>query len=142
MVSLAMAIASRGVSNNKVDLITKKLRVLSCFGHENIPPCQNLKKSKSGEFFYCGSCGCGDSKNTWLLKNSNEYSKLDYPKLNCPIEMPGFSNYNPNNTAGIGRRKKIESMDPQELELIQVTIGKSEEYERIMNEVNKIIKNS
>jgi hypothetical protein len=33
-------------------------------------------------------------------------------------------------------------MDPQELELIQVTVGKSEEHERIMNELNKILKNS
>jgi hypothetical protein len=142
MVSLSMAIASRGLSNNKVDLITKKLRVLSCFGHGEIPPCQNLKKSKTSDFYYCGSCGCGDSSGTWLLKKEGEYSKLDYPKLNCPIHMPGFSNYDPNNTAGIARRKKIENMDPQELELIQVTVGKSEEHERIMNELNKILKNS
>jgi hypothetical protein len=28
-----------------------------------------------------------------LVANGNDYSKLDYPKLNCPITMPGFTNY-------------------------------------------------
>ena len=44
MISFAMAMASRGLSNSKVDVPTKQLRVVSCFGYEDIPACQNLKK--------------------------------------------------------------------------------------------------
>ena len=73
---LAMAIASRGLSNTKIDLPTKKLRTLSCFGHGDIPACPKLNKSKKSEYFYCGGCGCGDNSNTWLLKADGEYSKI------------------------------------------------------------------
>jgi len=36
----------------------------------------------------------------------------------------------------------IEAFDPKELELIQVTIGSSEEKEKLISQVNKIIENS
>jgi hypothetical protein len=28
-----------------------------------------------------------------LIADGDKYSKLDYPKLTCPLAMPGFSNY-------------------------------------------------
>lgn len=123
--SLAMAIASRGLNNNKTDEPTKKLRVLSCFGFNEISPCSKLKKSNHSEFFYCGGCGCGDHDHTWLLKKQNEYSKLDYPNLKCPYKMPGFTNYDPSFFPdGIKERKeKIQNFDPEKLNLIQVTIN-------------------
>jgi hypothetical protein len=52
-----------------------------------------LKESKTDGQYFCGGCGCGDRAGTWLVANGNDYSKLDYPKLNCPITMPGFTNY-------------------------------------------------
>jgi hypothetical protein len=142
MMMLAMAIASRGLNNTKIDLPTKKLRTLSCFGHGDIPACPKLNKSKKSEYFYCGGCGCGDNSNTWLLKADGEYSKLDYPSLNCPMQMPGFTNYDPNSQTDKTRRDQIENFDPEKLSLIQVTVGQSEEKEKLLEEVNKILRNS
>jgi hypothetical protein len=49
------------------------------------------------------------------MSNGEEYSKLDYPKLNCPLNMPGFTNYEPSapdeaNTP-VTRRYYIENID-------------------------------
>lgn len=125
IMSLAMAIASRGINNNKIDEQTKQLRILSCFGSDNITACQKLKKSNHSEFFYCGGCGCGDHEHTWLLRNTNQYSKLDYPNLKCPYKMPGFTNYDPaffpDNIRD--RKEKIQNFDMNKLNLIQVTVN-------------------
>lgn len=125
MVMFAAALVSRGLSSKKIDLPTKQLRVLSCFGHDNIERCPHLKISKYPNKHYCGKCGCGDKPNTWLLKESSEYSKLDYPILDCPMKMPGFHNYDPNfYTSETRKRKKlIEDFDPENLKYIQVTIS-------------------
>ena len=128
----SIAMASRGLKDKKVEKPVKQLRVLSCFGNQDsggeLPPCVHLNKSSTEGKFYCGGCGCGDKKNTWLNSSDEEYSKLDYPSLNCPISMPGFSNYDPNfKPIEVKLRKEmIEEVDPKELELIQVTIGSSE----------------
>jgi hypothetical protein len=95
--SFATAIASRGLADNKVQKPIKQLRVLSCFGNQAqggvLPPCEYLKESSTPGKFYCGGCGCGDREGTWLIAEGDTYSKLDYPKLTCPLAMPGFSNY-------------------------------------------------
>lgn len=121
IVSLAMSVASRGLNNTKADLLTKKLRAVSCFGHKEILACEFLKKSQYGEMHYCGKCGCGDFPHTWLLKNNQNYSKLDYPKLNCPLQMPGFTNYDPNVVSE--RKTLIEKMPEEELNFVEVTIN-------------------
>ena len=129
MVMFAASLASRGIGNKKTDIETKQLRVLSCFGSSEVQPCPYLKTSQmNSKYHYCGKCGCGDKPNTWLLKNNEKYSKLDYPVLNCPLHMPGFSNYDPNFiTPEIKTRKeKIESMSPEDLKLIDVTIGETD----------------
>jgi len=129
--SFATAMASRGISDNKVHKAEKQLRVLSCFGnrHENgvLPPCEHLKKSTVQEGqYYCGACGCGDKKMTWLLSNSDEYSKLDYPKLSCPLSMPGFSNYNESENhesqQPITRKYYIENMNYQDVAKVEVSL--------------------
>ena len=58
--------------------------------------------------------------------------------------MPGFSNYDPNfKPIEVKLRKEmIEGIDPKELELIQVTIGYSEEKEQLIDKINKIVENS
>lgn len=144
MVMFAAALASRGMLSKKIDESTKQLRVLSCFGHSTISSCPYLKTSKNGVNHYCGQCGCGDRKNTWLIRDSSEYSKLDYPKLNCPVKMPGFSNYDPNfyNDEIRERKKEIEDFDPKNLNLIQITLGSNPLQEKLAEEINKIIEDS
>ncbi len=146
MIMFASSLASRGLGNKKTDIETKKLRVLSCFGGiEDIPPCPYLIQSRVDQSkHYCGKCGCGDKKMTWLMTNEEDYSKLDFPVLNCPIKMPGFSNYDPNFVSPEikVRKESIESLDPEKLNLIQVTLGASEEKEKIIAEVTKITKNT
>jgi hypothetical protein len=146
MMMYAASLASRGVGNKKTDIETKKLRVLSCFGGAEIKtPCPFLRTSSKDPLkSYCGKCGCGDKPQTWLIKEGEEYSKLDYPVLNCPLHMPGFTNYDPNFvTPEIKwRKEQIESMDPDSLNVVQVTIGSSEEKEKMIEQVNKIIENS
>jgi len=146
MVMFAASLVSRGVGNKKTDIETKQLRVLSCFGGiENIGPCPYLRQSgRNSGMHYCGKCGCGDKNHTWLVKQSTDYSKLDYPTLNCPIKMPGFSNYDPNfNSQEIAeRRQQIESIDPEKLKLISVTIGGNEVKEQMIEQINKVVENS
>ena len=142
---LAASIASRGFANKSVDLPTKQLRVLSCYGNnKDINPCPYLKKSKSSPFFYCSGCGCGDHKHTWLVRGKDEYSKLDYPTLNCPMKMPGFTNYDPNFYNDVIKHHKdsVENFDPENLNSIDASVNRSEENEKIFDEFNKIFKNS
>lgn len=143
IMSFAMAIASRGLANSKIDLPTKKLRYVSCFGHDDISPCSNLTKSSKSEYYYCSGCGCGDSESTWLQRAEGDYSKLDYPALNCPMSMPGFTNYDPNApNESLVRKKQIEQMDPQKLNLIQLTISIDDEKQKIFERVANIVENS
>jgi hypothetical protein len=144
IVSYAMAIASRGLDNQKIDIFTKQLRYTSCYGDGTIPPCSFLKKSDKSNFFYCGKCGCGDGPGTWLIKNLGEYSKLDYPRLDCPLKMPGFTNYDPNlyDTVDGQRKKDIESLEPEKIQLIQITLNQSKIHDDLLNKLNNIKKNS
>lgn len=143
---LASSLASRGLGNKKTDIETKKLRVLSCFGGiDDIPRCPYLMDSRVDKTKnYCGKCGCGDKKLTWLMADEMEYSKLDFPVLNCPAKMPGFTNYDPNftNPEIKERKMRIENLDPEKLNLIQVTLGASEEKENIIAKVTKITENT
>jgi hypothetical protein len=131
MQNFASAIVSRGVSNNKVSLPVKQLRVASCFGNMKqggeLPPCEHLKPSSTPGQFFCGGCGCGDRKGTWLIAEGDEYSKLDYPKLACPLQMPGFSNYKKSESdegiEPVTRRYYLENnITYKDLEKIPVTI--------------------
>lgn len=117
--SFSSAIASRGLSNEKVNKPIKQLRVLSCFGNNDrggeLIPCEYLRQSETPGKFFCGGCGCGDKPSTWLMAEGDQYSKLDYPKLNCPLNMPGFTNYQPSApdeaNDPVTRRYYIENMD-------------------------------
>jgi hypothetical protein len=121
--SFATALASRGITDKKVSLPVKQLRVISCFGNSNVggvlPPCEHLKESKTPGKHYCGGCGCGDKPHTWLMAENKDYGKLDYPKLNCPLNMPGFTNYQPSApdeaNEPITRRYYIENMNFNEV---------------------------
>ena len=92
---------SKGLANNKAPPETLSLRVLSCHGdpENNLPPCPRRMDSKNYKgSHYCGACGCGDKQMTQLtLCEVNgkmiEYTKLHYPKVTCPLMMPGFTNY-------------------------------------------------
>ncbi len=133
----ASAVASRGIKNTKADKVTKQLRVLSCFGNTHIggelPPCQYLERSQTVGKHYCGGCGCGDRKATWLMAEGEEYSKLDHPKLSCPLGMPGFSDYKPSmpdeSEDPITRKFYIENIEYEEVTRIPVTIVEKQESE-------------
>ena len=90
-----------------------------------LPPCSHLKTSETDGKFFCGACGCGDRKATWLNGSDQEYSKLDYPKVNCPIGMPGFSNYTPSQphegNEPQSRKHYIENMNFMEVQKVEVT---------------------
>lgn len=127
--SFASALASRNVTNKKINTAVKQLRVLSCFGDgKQLPACEYLEDSKVEEGKkFCGACGCGDRKMTWLISEADEYSKLDYPKLSCPLNMPGFSNYimsTPDEAEEpITRKYYIENIDYKEVQQVAVKIG-------------------
>ena len=128
--SFISSIASRGIQNNKVSIPLKQLRVLGCFGNKpqggELPPCEFLRKSKTAGKFFCGGCGCGDKAMTWLMGDGEEYSKLDHPKLACPLQMPGFTNYKESGPeeaiSPITRRYYIENMQYDDVEKVQVSL--------------------
>ncbi len=109
---------SKGLTDKKVDVSTKDIRLLSCFGNgDDIPVCPGLRPSdrKMGKF-YCGECGCGDKATTWLNGTEEEYTKLDHPYLSCPRRMPGFSDYEPAN-------KISEDFAEKRKMVIEMTLG-------------------
>ena len=124
----AKSMVSRGLTNKKTDKITKQLRVISCFGNEKeLPPCEYLETSKVDDpKSFCGGCGCGDRKGTWLASGGDNYSKLDYPKLACPLQMPGFTNYEESepdeSEEPVTRRYYIEQMDSERVQEIDVQL--------------------
>jgi len=88
---------SKGVGSKKIDVTTKDIRLLGCFGNgDDIAVCPALRPSevKMGKFL-CNECGCGDKATSWLNGTEQEYTKLDHPYLSCPRKMPGFSDYEP-----------------------------------------------
>jgi hypothetical protein len=105
---------SKGITEKKVDVTTKDIRLLSCFGNgDDIVVCQALRPSerKMGKFL-CGECGCGDKATTWLNGTEEEYTKLDHPYLSCPRKMPGFSDYEPaTNDDNVGMERKRIILD-------------------------------
>jgi len=101
---------SKGMSGKRVDVTTKDIRLLSCFGDgETIKVCPALRPSsvKMGRFI-CGECGCGDKPAVFLNGDDEEYTKLDHPFLSCPRHMPGFSDYKPNTEEESERKQQIE----------------------------------
>lgn len=90
---------SRGLWDAKASEDVIDLRDISCHGSEelNIPPCpERMESKKFANSSYCGACSCGDYSHTQLNKISDaHYSKLEYPRVNCPRKMPGFTNYVP-----------------------------------------------
>lgn len=141
-----MSIASRGLMGKKADPSVKKLRVLSCFGNTDIPPCEHLKKSEKYDSHYCGGCGCGDKPHTQLLINGKEYSKLDYPYLTCPLKMPGFSDYDPASPKEVSdnsRKSLIETYDILKLsEILVSSPDPSEEQYKLFEKMSKISQNT
>lgn len=113
--SYGKSMVSRGLKNKKAEENTKNLRSVSCHGSSTISCCSERKQSqKFDNSFYCGACGCGDKKGTQLINlmvdGKEQYSKLDYPTVTCPLKMPGFSNYIPSEegVSENSRKKEIE----------------------------------
>jgi hypothetical protein len=134
--NFAKSVISRGLNDKKVDMTTKQLRVISCFGDDNdLIPCEYLRQSEQDSTkSFCGGCGCGDRKATWLIADGSEYSKLDYPKLSCPLQMPGFTNYEESEPAEaeepVTRRYYIEQMDITDISDTKVTLHNAPEPDK------------
>lgn len=87
--SFIKSLKSRGLANHRVPLPVLQVRRQSC-GLEGSTTCPALRTSRDGTTHYCGECGCGDTPLAQL--DGPGYTKLDYPYLECPRGMPGFSN--------------------------------------------------
>lgn len=128
--SYASSLASKGFSSKRIAKPSKQLRVVSCFGNEHfggeLPACQHLTQSKTPGKHFCGGCGCGDREQTWLMAEGDNYSKLDFPKLACPLNMPGFTNYKPSepdeSEMPITRKYYIENMDYDIINKVEVSL--------------------
>jgi len=108
---------SKGFDNKKVDVTTKDIRLLGCFGDgEEISVCPGLRPSEElmGKFI-CGECGCGDGKGKYLNGEKDEYTKLDHPYLSCPRRMPGFSDYEPSTDK--------DDLQEKRKKMIELTLG-------------------
>ena len=60
-----------------------------------------------------------------MLADGEEYSKLDYPVLSCPMKMPGFTDYEPSkpdeSEEPVTRKYYIENVDYDVVDKIPVT---------------------
>lgn len=108
---LTDSLVSRGLKNERIADEIRDIRDISCHGSEelNLEPC--TERQESNKFigsYYCGACKCGDFGHTQIKNlNENHYSKLDYPRVNCPRKMPGFTNYVPLTISENDMRKKL-----------------------------------
>ena len=61
-----------------------------------------------------------------MIAEADEYSKLDYPKVVCPLQMPGFYNYEESEpdeaNDPITRRYYIEQMSEEDVSKVKVHI--------------------
>lgn len=101
--SFVKAMKSRGPGalvggGKRVELTIKERRHGSCFGKalDGTPaasqPCEALRLASDGVHHFCDDCGCGDRTLAYLDGDDGEYTKLDYPYLECPRRRDGFSN--------------------------------------------------
>lgn len=106
----ADAMASRWIGGEVSEEI-KDIRNISCHGSMelNIPPCEfRVDSINYPKSHYCGACNCGDFQTTQLTNlDKDHYSKLDYPRVTCPKEMPGFTNFVPLNIPNRFERKGL-----------------------------------
>ena len=58
--------------------------------------------------------------------------------------MPGFTNYDPNfyDQDDGNRKKQIENMEPETIQLIQITVNRDAEKENTMQKLSNMIKNT
>ena len=138
--SMASSYISRGLTNKEAPPEAVELRQMSCHGLEDIglSPCQFRKESEQEAGRYmCTECGCGDRKQTWLNSNDpDEYTKLHFPKVVCPLNMPGFTNYTAvkeepedrkNYYSNFDRKTIIEDYtEMMGINIVEISVGESE----------------
>lgn len=95
------------VLEGKVSKEIKNERILSCHGineegKQIQPPCRARGFNTDKKFHSCNLCGCGAKEiariSSYGSTENNpifdeEYMKLDFPYLACPMQKKGFSNY-------------------------------------------------
>lgn len=100
--SFSKSLLSRGLDDKTVDQTTRALRVTSCHGDADIPPCPARDFSVENRYHYCNACRCGEREMARLSERGSDqnapqfdpegYDKLQYPYLECPRARLGFSN--------------------------------------------------
>lgn len=109
--NLADSLISRGLAGATVSEEIKDIREISCHGslEFGLSPCESREESKKyPKSFICAACNCGDFGHTQITNiDAEHYSKLDYPRVHCPKQMPGFSNYEPTTISENNERKKL-----------------------------------
>lgn len=139
--NMAKSYASKGLNGKRADDEVVEIRSMSCHGLQDIglAPCEFRGTSEENEGRqYCLECGCGDRKATWLNeKEAGDYTKLHFPAVVCPLNMPGFSNYTPvenepeervSHYKGFLRKKKIQQYASMlDVDLVQLTLGQTNE---------------
>ena len=137
--NMAKSYASKGLSGKRADEDIVEIRSMSChgLGDINLPPCEFRGTSEENEGrHYCLECGCGDRQATWLnALNEDDYTKLHFPSVVCPLNMPGFTNFTSVNDEtkerkthynGFVRKKTIEDYaSSMGLDLTELTIRQS-----------------
>lgn len=89
--------AERALAAGKVDNLStsiRSLRVLSCNGDVNTPPCPSRGYSHESQRHFCNECSCGYREHAVIENRPGEDgpSMLDFPELECPRQRPGFAN--------------------------------------------------
>jgi len=119
--NLASSYISKGFSGKRAEPEVVEVRSMSCHGLDDIglAACEFRGNSETEGRHMCLECGCGDREATWLNKLSeDEYSKLEFPNVHCPLSMPGFTNYTStkdeteerkSHYSGFERKKKLEN---------------------------------
>lgn len=135
--NMAKSYASKGLSGKRAPAEVVEVRSMSCHGLPDIglQPCEfrGTSEANSGRHF-CLECGCGDREATWLNKlNEDDYTKLDFPAVVCPLQMPGFTNYTAlsdeteerkQHYSGFARKQTIEDYcQTMGVVLAELTIG-------------------
>ena len=135
--NMAKAYASKGLSGKRANEEVVEIRSMSCHGMKDIglAPCEFRGTSEENEGrHYCLECGCGDRQATWLnALNEDDYTKLHFPNVVCPLNMPGFTNYTPlsaeseervSHYNGFTRKAKIEQFGREfDVDLVQLSIS-------------------
>lgn len=88
-----MATAKHALGVNETDGLRAPAEVVAERRQSCFAPCPVLIVNGAGQKF-CGACGCGETTLARLDGDKpNDYTKLEYPHVSCPLDRPGFTSH-------------------------------------------------